>query len=110
MQLPQPQQQQQQDEQQQLPSGNLLGAPQQQPPSSERETLPPLPEELQRLFRDLPSQFPDDLLRANPDLLQKELSSSKEEGAVSQKKELSSSREEEGAVSLNVTEMANEDS
>ena len=82
-------------EQQQLPSGNLLGAPQQQPPSSERESLSPLSEELQRLFMDIPSQFPDDLLRANPGLLQKELSSS---------------REEEGAVSLNVTEMANEDS
>ena len=39
------------------------------------------------------SQFPDDLLRADPRLLEKELSSSSEEGAVS----------------LNVTEMANED-
>ena len=80
--------------QQQLPSGNLLGAPQ-QPPSSESESLSPLSEELQRLLMDIPSQFPDDLLRADPRLLEKELSSS---------------REEEGAVSLNVTEMANEDS
>ena len=78
--------------QQQLPSGNLLGTPQ-QPPSSESESLSPLSEELQRLLMDIPSQFPDDLLRADPGLLEKELSSSSEEGAVS----------------LNVTEMANED-
>ena len=63
-------------EQQQSPSGNLLGA--QQPPSSESESLSTLSEELQRLLIDIPSQFPDDLLRADPSLLEKEISSSSE--------------------------------
>ena len=81
---------QQQERQQQSPSDNLRVP--QQPPLSDSESISPLPDELQRLLLDIPSQFPDDLLRADPSLLEKEISSSSEEGAVS----------------LNATEMTSE--
>jgi hypothetical protein len=80
----------QQQERQQSPFDNLRVPEQSLLPDS--ESISPLPDELQRLLMDIPSQFPDDLLRADPSLLEKEISSSSEEGAVS----------------LNATEMTSE--